>query len=316
MGLHPRDVRRLNELLLALRDKGNTVLVVEPDRDVIAIADHVVDMGPGAGSQGGRVVYEGTPDGLRRSDTPTGRGLRSVPGLKPRLRVPDGRLTVRGARLHNLKDVTVDIPTGVLVALSGVAGSGKSSLSRELAARHPPETIVVDQSSIGISSRSTPATCIEVMDTIRRLFARTSRTDPGLFSFNSTGACPECQGRGVIETDLAFLDPVTTVCERCEGRRFSDEALRHTLSGRTIADVLAMTAEEAIAFFEEHSVRAHRPVSGRGPRRTRSPLTGRRAPARRPVRAGRCRPRTGTALRTGPAPPDTEPGCPSSTSPC
>ncbi|MQY33695.1 UvrABC system protein A [Streptomyces sp. RB17] len=255
VGLHPRDVRRLNELLLGLRDKGNTVLVVEHDRDVIAIADHVVDMGPGAGGQGGEVVYEGTLAGLRAAATPTGRGLASVPGLKPAPRTPRGSLTVDGARLHNLQDVTVDVPTGVLVALSGVAGSGKSSLARELVARHREGAVVVDQSSIGISSRSTPATYVDIMDTVRRLFARASGADPALFSFNSAGACPECQGRGVIETDLAFMDPVTTVCERCAGRRFNDEALRHTLSGRTIVDVLGMTAEEARAFFEEEPVR-------------------------------------------------------------
>ncbi|MFJ9719216.1 ATP-binding cassette domain-containing protein [Streptomyces sp. NPDC101213] len=255
VGLHPRDVRRLNTLLLALRDKGNTVLVVEHDRDVVAVADHVVDMGPGAGSEGGEVVYEGPTAGLRRAGTPTGRALDSVPGLKERLRAPRGGLTVRGARLHNLQDVTVDVPTGVLVALSGVAGSGKSSLARELVDRHPGEAVVVDQSSIGVSSRSTPATYTDIMDTVRHLFARASGADPGLFSFNSAGACPECRGRGVIETDLAFMDPVTTVCERCDGLRFNDEALRHTLSGRTVVDVLAMTAEEAIAFFDEDSVR-------------------------------------------------------------
>ena len=255
VGLHPRDVRRLNQMLLGLRDKGNTVLVVEHDRDVIAIADHVVDMGPCAGDQGGEVVYEGTLAGLRRANTPTGRGLASVSGLKPERRSPRGSLTIRGAQLHNLKDITVDVPTGVLVALSGVAGSGKSSLARELIDQHPQETVVVDQSSIGISSRSTPATYIDIMDTIRRLFARACGADPGLFSFNSTGACPECQGRGVIETDLAFMDPVTTVCEHCEGRRFHEEALRHTVSGRTIVDVLAMTAEQAVEFFEDASVR-------------------------------------------------------------
>ncbi|MFE2054184.1 ATP-binding cassette domain-containing protein [Streptomyces sp. NPDC059446] len=251
VGLHPRDVRRMNEILLALRDRGNTVLVVEHDRDVIAIADHVVDMGPGAGRDGGEVTFVGTPAGLRRSATVTGEQLRRVPGLKERYRTPTGALTVRDAGLHNLRDVTVDIPTGVLTAVTGVAGSGKSTLvSRVFTAQHPG-AIVIDQSSIGISPRSNPATYTDVMDVLRRRFARASGEKPGLFSFNSEGACPECKGKGVIETDLAFMDPVTTVCERCDGRRFNDEALRHTVDGRTVVDVLEMTAEEAAGFFDD-----------------------------------------------------------------
>ncbi|MEU1124409.1 excinuclease ABC subunit UvrA [Streptomyces sp. NPDC005899] len=253
VGLHPRDVRRMNEILLALRDRGNTVLVVEHDRDVIAIADHVIDMGPGAGRAGGEVTFEGTPAGLRRSRTVTGEQLRRVPGLKEHYRSPTGALTVHGADLHNLRDVTVDIPTGVLTAVTGVAGSGKSTLVSKVFTAQYPEAIVIDQSSIGISARSNPATYTDIMDTLRRRFARASGEKPGLFSFNSEGACPECKGKGVIETDLAFMDPVTTVCERCEGRRFNDEALRHTVDGRTVVDVLDMTAEEATGFFDDAS---------------------------------------------------------------
>ncbi|WP_405702417.1 excinuclease ABC subunit UvrA [Streptomyces sp. NBC_01383] len=251
VGLHPRDVRRMNEILLALRDKGNTVLVVEHDRDVIAIADHVIDMGPGAGRDGGEVTFEGTPAGLRRSRTVTGKQLRSIPGLRKRYRSPTGALTVRDADLHNLRDVTVDIPTGVLTAVTGVAGSGKSTLISEVFTAQHPGAIVIDQSSVGISLRSNPATYTDIMDILRRRFARASGEKPGLFSFNSEGACPECKGKGVIETDLAFMDPVTTVCERCDGRRFNDEALRHTVDGKTVVDVLDMTAEEAAGFFDD-----------------------------------------------------------------
>ncbi|MCO5974016.1 ATP-binding cassette domain-containing protein [Actinoallomurus soli] len=256
VGLHPRDVRRMTGLLRALRDKGNTVLVVEHDRAVIESADHVVDMGPGAGGDGGQVIYEGTVEGLRRAGTPTGRSLLTVPGLKGEYRTPTGTLPIRNAGLHNLRDITVGVPTGVLTCVTGVAGSGKSTLISKVFTAQHPETVVVDQSAIGVSTRSTPATYLDVMDAVRRLFARTSDTDPGLFSFNSTGACPECQGRGYIETDLAFLDPVTTVCERCAGRRYNEEALRHTLQGRTIADVLAMTAEDAHGFFDDARIRS------------------------------------------------------------
>lgn len=251
VGLHPRDVRRMNEILLALRDKGNTVLVVEHDRDVIAIADHVIDMGPGAGRDGGEVTFEGTPAGLRRSRTVTGKQLRSIPGLRKRYRSPTGALTVRDAHLHNLRDVTVDIPTGVLTAVTGVAGSGKSTLISKVFTAQHPGAIVIDQSSVGISPRSNPATYTDIMDILRRRFARASGEKPGLFSFNSEGACPGCRGKGVIETDLAFMDPVTTVCERCDGRRFNDEALRHTVDGKTVVDVLDMTAEEAAGFFDD-----------------------------------------------------------------
>ncbi|MYW62784.1 ATP-binding cassette domain-containing protein [Streptomyces sp. SID8379] len=249
IGLHPRDVGRLNDLLLRLRDKGNTVLVVEHDPDVVAVADHVVDMGPAGGAGGGRVVYEGTPEGLRRADTLTGRCLRRRGGVKERPRTATGSLPIEGASLHNLKNVSVRVPTGVLTAVTGVAGSGKSSLvSGALVAAHP-EAVVVDQSAIGISGRSTPATYLGIMDTVRKIFARGTGTEPGLFSFNSAGACGTCRGRGIIYSDLAFMDPVTTVCTACDGRRFRDEVLALTVRGRSVADVLDMTAGQALDHF-------------------------------------------------------------------
>ncbi|MFI5674105.1 ATP-binding cassette domain-containing protein [Streptomyces cellulosae] len=254
VGLHPRDVGRLGDLLLRLRDKGNTVLVVEHDPDVIALADHVVDMGPGAGAEGGRVVFEGTPAELTGADTPTGRCLRRRTALKERPRTATGGLWVKGADRHNLRDVTVEFPTGVLTVVTGVAGSGKSTLVAEFTAAHA-DAVVVDQSSIGISGRSTPATYVGIMDTVRRIFARETGTEPGLFSFNSTGACGGCEGRGIICTDLAFMDPVTTTCQDCEGRRFKDEVLRLTVGGRSIADVLEMTAGQALEFFDDAGVR-------------------------------------------------------------
>ncbi|MGK5557801.1 ATP-binding cassette domain-containing protein [Actinomadura kijaniata] len=261
VGMHPSDVGRLNDLLVQLRDKGNTVLVVEHDPDVIAIADHVVDMGPGAGADGGRIVFQGTVADLRRADTPTGRYLRRGVRLKAVPREPTGWLTVAGADRHNLRNVTVRFPTGVLTAVTGVAGSGKSTLvTRELPARHP-ETTVVDQSPIAASRRSSPATHLGVMDTIRRLFAEATGADIGLFSFNSKGACPGCDGNGVIFTDLAYMDPVTTVCPDCHGARYRPEVRDHTLRGLSIVDVLALTVREAADFFPEPKItRRLRPV--------------------------------------------------------
>ncbi|WP_432117751.1 ATP-binding cassette domain-containing protein [Streptomyces sp. bgisy032] len=254
VGLHPRDVGRLGDLLLRLRDKGNTVLVVEHDPDVIALADHVVDMGPGAGAGGGTVVFEGTPGGLAASGTLTGRCLRRRTAVKEEVRRPSGELWVKGANRHNLRDVTVRFPAGVLSAVTGVAGSGKSTLVAEFTAAHE-EAVVVDQSSIGISGRSTPATYLGIMDTVRKVFARETGAEAGLFSFNSAGACPTCEGRGLIYTDLAFMDPVTTTCHDCEGRRFKEEVLRLTVRGSSVADVLGMTAEQALDFFEDPGVR-------------------------------------------------------------
>lgn len=254
VGLHPRDVGRLGDLLLRLRDKGNTVLVVEHDRDVIALADHVVDMGPAAGAGGGEVVFEGPPGDLAGSGTVTGRCLGRRTAIKEDVRTADGGLWVKGAGRHNLRDVTVEFPTGVLTVVTGVAGSGKSTLVAEFTGAHA-DAVVVDQSSIGISARSTPATYLGIMDTVRKIFARETGAEPGFFSFNSTGACGTCEGRGIIYTDLAFMDPVTTTCHDCDGRRFKDEVLRLTVDGNSIADVLGMTADQALEFFQDSGVR-------------------------------------------------------------
>ncbi|WP_433575102.1 ATP-binding cassette domain-containing protein [Nocardia brasiliensis] len=254
VGLHPRDVGRLNDLLKALRDKGNTVLVVEHDPDVIQIADHIVDVGPRAGLHGGRVVFEGSFEELRAADTPTGAGLRRPFTVRQDFRKAKGELLIEHASVHNLKDVTVGIPTGVLTSITGVAGSGKSSLIRDVFVVEHPEVIFVDQSAIGASSRSTPATYLGLMDPIRKLFAKATGESPGLFSFNSAGACKQCEGRGVIITEIAYMDPVTTHCDACDGRRFSDDVLALTLRGKSIADVLELTAEEALAFFPEKAL--------------------------------------------------------------
>ncbi|MEU9111678.1 excinuclease ABC subunit UvrA [Streptomyces sp. NPDC048483] len=253
-GLHPRDVGRMNALLRELRDRGNTVLVVEHDRDVIAAADHVIDMGPGAGTHGGRAVYQGTAAGLRKADTLTGRCLRRTPALKEQVRTPTGWLTVKDAALHNLKDITVEIPTGVLTAFTGVAGSGKSTLVTEVFTAQHPEAIMVGQGSIGASSRSTPLSHLGVMDTLRKAFAKANGVDTGYFSFNSRGACPVCHGKGEITTDMAFMDPVTTTCETCAGTRYAPDVLAHTLGGKNIVDVLGLTAEEAAGFFTDRTL--------------------------------------------------------------
>lgn len=249
-GLHPADVHRLTGLLRRLRDKGNTVLVVEHDPDVIAVADHVVDLGPGAGNDGGRVVYEGTVQGLRRADTPTGLYLRHPRAVRARTRVPDGAVRVRNARLHNLRGVDVDLPAGVLTAVTGVAGSGKSSLAHGELPRVRPDAAVLTQGALHGGPRSTPVTYLGTQDALRGMFARAHGVAPGWFSANSKGACPTCRGRGVIVTDLAFLDDVETVCEDCRGLRFNAQALSYTVDGRTIAEVLALTAAQAREVFE------------------------------------------------------------------
>ncbi|WP_067778319.1 ATP-binding cassette domain-containing protein [Nocardia amikacinitolerans] len=256
VGLHPRDVGRLNDLLKALRDKGNTVLVVEHDPDVIQIADHVVDVGPRAGVHGGQVVFQGSFAELRAADTPTGAGLRRPFTVKDSFRAASGELLIEHASVHNLRDVTVGIPTGILTSVTGVAGSGKSSLIRDVFVRQHPEALFVDQSPIAASSRSTPATYLGLMDPIRKLFAKATGESPSLFSFNSDGACKQCEGRGVIITEIAYMDPVTTHCDACDGRRFSEDVLGHTLRGKSIADVLEMSAEEALAFFTEKALNA------------------------------------------------------------
>ena len=248
IGLHPHDIQRMNDLLLRLRDKGNTVLVVEHKPEMIAIADHVVDLGPGAGTAGGEVVFEGTVDGLRASGTLTGRHLNDRASLKPSVRKPSGVMKVRGARTHNLKNVDVDIPLGVLVVVTGVAGSGKSSLIHGSVSGRDG-VVSVDQTPIRGSRRSNPATYTGLLDPIRKAFAKANGVKPALFSANSEGACPTCNGAGVIYTDLAMMAGVTTVCEDCEGRRFQASVLDYRLGGLNIAEVLDLSVEDAVGFF-------------------------------------------------------------------
>jgi len=248
IGLHPHDVQRMNDLLLQLRDKGNTVLVVEHEPETIAIADHVVDLGPGAGSAGGEVVFEGTVEGLRAGDTLTGRHLDDRAALKETVRTATGTLEVRGASTNNLQDVDVDIPLGVLVVVTGVAGSGKSSLlNGSLAGRDG--VVSVDQTAIRGSRRSNPATYTGLLDPIRKAFAKANGVKPALFSANSEGACPNCNGAGVVYTDLGMMAGVATTCEECEGKRFDASVLEYTFGGKDISEVLAMSVAEAEEFF-------------------------------------------------------------------
>ncbi|GAA0585526.1 ATP-binding cassette domain-containing protein [Actinomadura livida] len=248
IGLHPHDIQRMNNLLLRLRDKGNTVLVVEHKPEAIAVADHVVDLGPGAGTAGGTVCFEGTVEGLRTSGTVTGRHLDDRAAVKKTVREPTGALEIRGANKHNLRDVDVDIPLGVLTVVTGVAGSGKSSLIHG-SIPAGAGVVSVDQAAIRGSRRSNPATYTGLLDPIRKAFAKASGVKPGLFSANSEGACPNCNGAGVIYTDLAMMAGVATTCEECEGKRFQSSVLEYTFGGRDIAQVLAMPVAEAEEFF-------------------------------------------------------------------
>jgi excinuclease UvrABC ATPase subunit len=251
VGLHTRDVHRLNELLGKLRDKGNTVIVVEHDPAVIAAADHIVDVGPGAGSGGGTIVFEGPYQKLLKSDTLTGRHLTQALPIKKNARKPSGQLRIKNARANNLKNISVDIPKGVFTVVTGVAGSGKSSLIDDVFLAQHPGAIVVDQSAVGASTRSNPATYTGVMDDLRKAFASANKVDAGLFSFNSKGACEACNGSGVVYTDLAFLDAFKSPCEVCQGRRFKDEVLAYKLDGKSISDVLAMTVAQAVEHFQK-----------------------------------------------------------------
>lgn len=252
-GMHPRDVHRMSRLLRSLRDKGNTVLVVEHDRDIISIADHVIDIGPLAGKNGGQVLFEGSYEALLLSGTRTGNAMKEVISLKDKVRAPKGFLPVRGACIHNLKNVDVDIPLGVLTVVTGVAGSGKSSLIRDVFAKqYEEQTVLIDQSAITVTGRSNVCTFLGFFDEIRKLLATENGVDAGLFSFNSRGACPACGGRGFITTELVFMDPVTTVCECCEGKRYSAEALDKYYRGKNIVDILDMSVEDAAVFFADN----------------------------------------------------------------
>jgi excinuclease UvrABC ATPase subunit len=252
IGLHPHDIQRMNELLLQLRDKGNTVLVVEHKPEAIAIADHVVDLGPGAGTAGGTVCFEGTIEGLRASGTTTGRHLDDRASFKESVRAPTGTLEIRGASTNNLQDVDVDIPLGMLCVVTGVAGSGKSSLIHGgLIPAHADGVVSIDQAAIRGSRRSNPATYTGLLDPIRKAFAKANGVKPALFSANSEGACPTCNGAGVIYTELGVMATVESTCEDCEGKRFQASVLEYTLGDRTIADVLAMSVTEAEEFFED-----------------------------------------------------------------
>ena len=254
VGLHPHDVGRLAGLMQQLRDKGNTVLIVEHKPDMIAIADHVVDMGPFAGSKGGEVVYEGNYAGLLTSGTLTGDHIKKYQPIKSAVRKPTGEIRIDHARLNNLKDISVAVPRGVLTAVSGVAGSGKSSLIQGCLPAAYPDTIIIDQNLARGSRRSNTATYTGILDNVRKAFAKANDVEASLFSANSKGACPDCNGLGVIYTDLAHLDPMITTCEACEGKRFLPEVLEHYLRGKSISDVYEMSVSDAAAFFTEPAI--------------------------------------------------------------
>ncbi len=251
IGLHPHDIGRINKLLKMLRDKGNTVLIVEHDPDIIKIADYIIDMGPKAGIEGGNIVYKGTPEGLLQSNTLTGKALQYKPQIKLHTRKAKGWLSIKNANLHNLKNINVDIPKGVMTVVTGVAGSGKSTLINGLLPKIYPETIFIDQGAIHASIRSNIATYTGIFDFIRNLFAKENNVKSSLFSFNSEGACPECKGLGVTYTDLAFMDTVISTCEVCEGNRFTDKVLNFKFRGKNISQVLKMTVAEAIDFLKK-----------------------------------------------------------------
>jgi excinuclease ABC A subunit len=254
VGLHPRDVHRLNELLKKLRDKGNTVIVVEHDPDVIRVADHIVDIGPHAGKRGGTIMFEGTFEGLLQSDTLTGKHMKHEVSIKSSFRKSTGLLKISNATVNNLHNVEVSIPAGILTVIAGVAGSGKSSLIHQVFLKQHTNAIVIDQSAVGTSTRSNPATYTGIMDDLRKAFAAANNVSASLFSFNSEGACENCQGAGVTYTDLAFLDGIKLPCEVCQGRRFKEEVLSYQLNGKSIADVLNLTIREAMDFLKQKEI--------------------------------------------------------------
>lgn len=255
VGLHPRDIVLLKNLFVALRDKGNSVLIVEHDRDIIHQADTIIDMGPLAGENGGEVVYQGDVKGLYKADTLTARMLNKEVKIKESEKQPAGWIEIKNANLYNLKNVSVKIPQGVLTCVTGVAGSGKSTLISKVFVDQHPDAIVVDQTAIKGNSRSNPATYLGIMDDIRKMFADANRVNPGMFSFNSEGACPSCGGRGVITADMAFMDAITLTCETCGGRRYDPEVLNYKLNGKSIAEVLRLTITQALDFFEQDKFR-------------------------------------------------------------
>jgi excinuclease UvrABC ATPase subunit len=254
VGLHPHDVGRLAGLMIQLRDKGNTVLIVEHKPDMMAIGDHIVDMGPLAGTKGGEIVYQGSYKGLLKSGTLTGDHILRHQPVKTALRKPAGKLSIRNASINNLRKVSVDVPQGVLTVVTGVAGSGKSSLIQTALPAAYPDTIIIDQALARGSRRSNTATYTGILDAVRKAFAKATGEDAALFSANSKGACPDCNGLGVIYTDLAHLDPMVTVCETCNGKRFTDEVLRHKLRGRSISDVYLMSVDDAADYFTEPAI--------------------------------------------------------------
>jgi excinuclease UvrABC ATPase subunit len=254
VGLHPRDVHRLNEMLLKLRDKGNTVLVVEHDPDVIKVADHIVDLGPQAGNQGGEIVFEGSYADLLKADTLTGKFMKEAMPIKKEFRQAKKHLKLSNVNVNNLKNVSVNIPVGVLTLVTGVAGSGKSSLIDEAFLSQYPDAILIDQSAVGVSSRSNPATYTGIMDDVRKDFAKANQVDAGLFSFNSKGACENCGGLGVVYTDLSFFESVKSPCEVCGGKRFKDEVLAYKLNGKSIVEVLEMTVRQALEYFDQPEI--------------------------------------------------------------
>jgi excinuclease UvrABC ATPase subunit len=254
VGMHPRDIHRLNELLRKLRDMGNTVLVVEHDPDVIKVADHVVDLGPLAGSQGGEVVYEGSYAGLLEADTQTGRFMKEAMPIKKAFRQSEEQLALSAVKVNNLKNVSVNIPVGVLTLVTGVAGSGKSSLIEQAFTAQFPEAILIDQSPVSVSPRSNPATYTGILDEVRKAFAEENAVNAGLFSFNSKGACENCGGLGVVYTDLSFFESVKSPCEVCGGKRFKEEVLDYRLQGKNIVEVLEMTVRQALEFFDDPKI--------------------------------------------------------------
>lgn len=256
VGLHPKDIQKMNRLLIGLRDKGNTVLVVEHDEEIIRIADEVIDMGPGAGKNGGEVVFQGKIQELLRADTITAKWLQQRVPVNTSPRKARGEIRIENATLHNLKNVSVHIPKGVMTVVCGLAGSGKSSLVCGELVCQLPETIHISQAPIGTTSRSTPATYIGIMEEIRKLFAKSNNVSASIFSFNSNGACPVCGGKGIVTTDMAFMDPVTSVCESCGGKRYSEYALGFCYNGKNILEVLEMTVCEASIFFEGTKIKS------------------------------------------------------------